>query len=369
VRVLLLLAALTIAGCGGATTEEIETTSKVTVAVDVVRQGTIRATLRATGVVKPAPGAELLVLAPEPARIVELPRAAGDPVRRGDLLVRFEVPSLQADAAGRKADLARAQARIETARAAVERTEGLFSRGIAAKREVEDARRELSDAQADLAGAKGALSATATLAARATVRAPFAGVVAERWHNPGDLVEAAASDPILRLIDPARLQVEVSIPLADLAGVAIGSPVRVLASGVSNPLEGTVVSRPVAVDPMTGAATVRVSLPGLAIPGSSSLPAGSPVAVEILSEEHRGVMFVPVAAVVEEGPHSFAYVVDSGGHAHRRPVVLGISSDREVEVRSGLAVGDRVIVQGQASLPDGAEVTVVPEGSGEGPGR
>ncbi len=363
-RVLLLLAALTVAGCGGATTEEIETTSKVTVAVDTAKQGAIRATLRATGVVKPAPGAELLVLAPEPARIVELPRAAGDSVRRGNLLVRFEVASLQADEAGRKADLARAQARIETARAGVERSAALFSRGIAAKREVEDAQRELADAQADLAGARGALSATATLAARVVVRAPFDGVVAERWHNPGDLVDAAASDPILRLIDPARLQVEVSVPLSDLAGVAVGSPARVLAAGMPEALAGTVVSRPGAVDPLTGAATVRVS-----IPGSSSLPAGSPVEVEILSEEHRGVIFIPVAAVVEEGPQSFAYVVDSGSHAHLRPIVVGISSDRDVEVRSGLAAGDRVIVQGQASLPDGAEVSIVREGSGEGPGR
>ena len=55
--------------------------------------GSIRGVVHATGVVSPAPGAELVVIAPEPARIVEIPHAEGDRVQQGDVLVRFEIPN------------------------------------------------------------------------------------------------------------------------------------------------------------------------------------------------------------------------------------------------------------------------------------
>ena len=111
----LLLCALAASGCGGGSTEEFETSDKVPVAVQAARRGPARSVVSVTGVVKPAPGAELLVVAPEPARIAELPRAEGDRVAKGDLLVRFEIPSLDAEASTRESDVRRADARLASA--------------------------------------------------------------------------------------------------------------------------------------------------------------------------------------------------------------------------------------------------------------
>ena len=80
---------------------------------------------------------------------------------------------------------------------------------------MEDANRALADAQAALAEAQAALTAAQTVERRATVRATFDGVVAKRSHNPGDLVEAAASDPVLRIVDPDRLEIIAAVPLSD----------------------------------------------------------------------------------------------------------------------------------------------------------
>ncbi|HEY4588540.1 MAG TPA: hypothetical protein VII86_04910, partial [Thermoanaerobaculia bacterium] len=86
------------------------------VTVATAHAGPIRSVIAATGQVKPAVGAEFQVTPPQEARIAEMPKAVGDRVHRGELLVRFEIPSLHADAAARRADLARAQAQLETAR-------------------------------------------------------------------------------------------------------------------------------------------------------------------------------------------------------------------------------------------------------------
>ncbi|MEA2693282.1 MAG: rane fusion protein multidrug efflux system [Acidobacteriota bacterium] len=349
----LILALLALAACGGTPAEQVDTTAPVPVTLEAARRGAIHRVVQATGLVKPATGAELVVTAPQSARIAEMPKGVGERVRRGDLLVRFDIPALAADAATRRAEVARGESRLTLARANFERLQGLFQRGIAAKKEVEDARRELSDSEASLAEAKSARSAASDLATRAMVRAPFDGVVAERAHNPGDLVEPGP-DAILRLLDPARLQVEAPVPLDQLAGVAVGNPAQVRGPGGAL-FPAKVIARPVAVDPATTSASVRLAFTG----GTNlpALPAGTPVQVEIAGEEHRDAVLVPATAVVQEGPQTFVYTVDDKNHAHRTEVRLGITTGPATEVLSGLAAGARVVVQGQNGLPDDAVVT------------
>lgn len=351
---IVLAASALAAGCAREPPDEIETATAVPVSVAAAALGSIRATIHATGTVSPAPGAELVVIAPEAGRIAEIPRAEGDRVRRGDLLVRFEIPSMTADLESRRGDVVRARARLETARSARTRAHELFDRGVAARRDVEEADRELADAEAALAQAVAASSAAETLARREAVHATFDGVIARRSHNAGDLVEPSASDPVLRVIDPARLGVEASVPLADVARVVVGARARLLDAPAGNPAGLRVASRAVAVDPGTAAAPVR-----LTFDTPTTLPAGMPVQVEIDAEEHTGVVLVPASAIVREGEGTSAYVVE-GGKAVRRDVSIGTSDGDHVEIRRGLKAGDRVIAPAQAGLPDGAAVTVEP---------
>ena len=320
------------------------------VAAQSVQRGTIRRVVSATGIVKPETGAELVVTAPQAARIAEMPKGVGDRVRRGDLLVRFEIPALEADAAARRSDAVRAQARLTQAKANFERLQGLFERGIAARKEVEDARRDLAQAEATVAEARSATAAAGRLAGREVVRAPFDGVVAGRSHQPGDLVEPGGAEPILRVIDPSRLQVEAAVPAGDLGRVAAGDPARV--SGASFPQEqARVIARPAAVDPATGTAQVR-----LAFAAPTRLPAGLAVGVEIYGEEHLAAALVPAEALVQEGAQSFVVTVDAQKKAHRRPVQVGVVAAGKAEILSGVVAGELVVVRGQAALPDGALV-------------
>lgn len=329
--------------------EAVESETVVPVKVIAAARTSVRGSVHATGIVTPAPGADLVVVAPEAARIAEIPHASGDRVRRGDLLVRFEIPSAAAEVQRQQADATRVRAALETARAAQTRARGLFERGVAAHREVEEADRAVAEAEAAIAQADASIGAAQTVAARSIVYATFDGVIIKRTHNQGDVVESASGDPILRVIDPRRLEIVASIPLADSFRVAMRAPGRLVAPDQSNPgLQ--VVSIPAAVEPGTASVPVR-----LAFTAPTTLPVGAPVQVDIDAEEHSNVIAVPANAVVREGEETAVFVVN-GDKAERRPVRLGLADGALVEIVDGIKAGDHVIVDGQAGLPDGATV-------------
>jgi len=337
--------------------EEVESETVVPVTAMPAETGSITAEAHGTGLVAPAPGAELLVIAPEPARIVEMPKAEGDTVKRGDVLVRFEIPSTAAEVSKQEAETKRAQARIENARAALARAKDLFDRGVAARKEVEDATKELADAEADLAAAQAASTAAGAMAARSVVRATFDGIVAKRSHNPGDLVEASGSDAVLRVVDPRRVEVVASVPINDALGIAVGAPARIVDAWASTGDDSLkVVARPAAVQ--QGTATVAVRL---AFAKPTRYPVGAPVRVAIDTDTHHNVVLVPASAVVREGEETAVFVVENQ-MAKRREVKIGIEDDDHVEIVSGLKAGEMVITSGQNGLPDGAKVTLATRG-------
>jgi len=337
--------------------EEVESETVVAVTARSVETGSITAEAHATGLVAPAPGAELLVIAPEPARIVEMPKAEGDTVKRGDLLVRFDIPSSAAEVSKQEAETKRAQARIENARAALARAQDLFDRGVAARKEVEDATKELADAEADLAAAQAATVAAGAMAARSVVRATFDGIVAKRSHNPGDLVEATAADAVLRVVDPRRVEVIASVPIEDALGLTVGAPARIVdGSARAGDDSLKVVARPAAVQPGTATVAVR-----LAFAKPTRYPVGAPVRVAIDTDTHRDAVLVPASAVVREGEDTAVFVVENQ-MAKRREVKIGIENNDRVEIVSGVMPGEMVITSGQNGLPDGAKVRLVPRG-------
>jgi RND family efflux transporter MFP subunit len=348
-----ILTACLACGCHRDAPEDTVTETAVAVQVESARSGAIREVMAATGIVTVAPGAELVVTAPEAARIVQLPKAEGDRVRPGDVLVRFDIPSLAAGAASGRAGIEQARARVENAKAAASRVAGLFERGVAARKEVEDADRELREANAALAQAESASGAANALAARTVVRASFSGVVAKRWHNPGDFVEPGPSDPILRVIDPSRLEITAAAPVGTLARIAAGAPAHVIDPAGGEPMEASVIARPAAVD--AGSVTAAVRLRPSSVSG---LTAGMSVQIEILGPEHAAAVLVPPAAIVRDGETTVVMTVGPDSKAHRNEVDVGVVTPEVAEIRKGIKPGDRVIVRGQNGLPDGAAVTI-----------
>jgi RND family efflux transporter MFP subunit len=337
--------------CEKPSLEQVETTAAVPVVVETATVGVIRSEIDVTGVVAPAPGAELTIVAPAAARIAQLPVAEGDAVKAGDLLVRFDIPSLTADVAAGRARVSQAQARVQAATANVDRLTSLLDQGVAAPRDVEDATRQRAEAVADVEQAQSAVEAAIALSNRAEVRAPFAGVVAQRLHNPGDLVEPASTDAVLKVINPDRLQVIAAVPAADLPRIRVGAPARVQLPNRAESEAATVLTRAPEVDPATAAGNVR-----LHFTTRTALTAGTSVQVQIALDERADAVIVPAASIVTDGNDRFAMIVGNDNKARKQPVTTGIVTRTQAEVTSGVKPGDKVIVRGQQALPDGAIV-------------
>jgi RND family efflux transporter MFP subunit len=350
-RLIAIALAASCAGCSKHAVEEVETKAAAPVTTMTLAPQTLEGIVGATGVVAAAPGADWTITAPEHARIAEMPKAEGDRVKPGDLLVRFDIPSLHTDVATRRGELQAAEAHVVNAQASVTRLTTLVDHGVAAQKELEDAKRDLEEARAAAGQAQAALRNAEELESRTIVRARFAGVVARRAHNPGDMVEATAADVILRIIDPAKLQIVASVAIPDLARVETGKPVRILVPGSEDPEEGKVLTRPAAVDPSGVAADVRI-----AFGGATKLAAGTPVRIEIVAEQHPNVLAVPVSAVLHEDEDSFVMVAGPDNKAHKRKVTIGLTTPKLAEITAGAKAGEAVIVQGQQGLPDGADI-------------
>jgi RND family efflux transporter MFP subunit len=351
-RAVVVAVALLAAGCSKSTVEEVQTTAAAPVKTITLAPSTVEGVVAASGLVSAAPGADWVITAPEPARIVELPKAEGDRVKTGDLLVRFEIPARTTEVAARRAEVDQARARVDNAQASVKRLTTLFEHGVAAQKELEDAKRDLAEAQAALVQAEAGTQAAAVLASRSIVRARFPGVVAKRAHNPGDMVEATSADVILRVIDPAKLQVVAAVPIPDLARVQVGKPVRVIVPGAEEPEQGKVLTRPAAVEPTGVSADVRISFNAM-----TRLAVGTPVRVEIVAEQRPNALAVPVEAIIHEDEDAFVMVAGADNKAHKRKVTIGITTPKLAEITGGLKAGEAVIVRGQQGLPDGAAIT------------
>lgn len=341
--------------CHRAAVERVETNAVVPVAVETATVGVLQETISATGVVSAAPGAELTVVAPAPARIAELPHAEGDHVNVGDVLVRFDIPSLGAEVGAARARMTQAMARLVAARANVTRLSSLLEQGVAAPRDVEEAKRQQAEAEGDLTQGESAVAAAVALSNRAVVRAPFSGVIARRSHNPGDLVEATSSDAVLTLIDPSRLQVVAAVPSSDLSKVVVGHAAAIRQAGQDEAATARVAAMAPQVDAATGSGSVR-----LVLAKPTQLTAGLPVQVDIVGQEHRNALIVPAAALVDDEGDLFVMVAGEDNKAHRHPVAVGLSTRTKAEITSGIKAGDRVIVRGQDGLPEGAAIAVEP---------
>lgn len=278
-------------------------------------------------------------------------------------LAEARVATAQADLdrllAGADSDaLAAARARLARAQADLARLTGAERAGAVAAQSasLEAARARLDQLTADpsasdLARAEAALAqATAQLAQAqiqlddATLRAPFDGLVASVNVAPGENVGAQAP---ITLIDVSRFLVKVTVDEVDIARVSPGQPVEVLVDALGVTLPGTVLRFDPLPQPGSAVTAYRVTVE--IDPDELTLKPGMTASATIITERRESVLRVPAAAVRTQDGQELVGVVVTGADGQRtvedRPVSLGLRTGDSVEITSGLAVGDEVVVR------------------------
>jgi RND family efflux transporter MFP subunit len=341
-------------GCGRSSSGAATDDRPVGVTVYIVRTDTIRDVASAPGVIVPSAAGEWTILAPEAAQVVELPKKEGDPVAIGDLLVRFEIASLTQELAVRQLAVTEAQSRVDRAKAEFARLTSLFERGITPRNTYEAARAEQTTAETILSQSVAQLGAAAAQEGRAVVRARFPGTVVKVWHAQGDFVSGAATDPVLQVVDPSRLQVAVQLPIAQLARILPGQSAAVRPIDSVTPLAASVALKPAAADPNAPTGEVR-----LAFADPSTLATNTAVSVEILLDQRTSAIIVPTDALLRDDISSYVVVAGDDRRAHRRDVRTGLVTRTFAQVLGGLTPGERVIVGGLKDVEEGTPIAFV----------
>jgi len=267
----------------------------------------------------------------------------GDKVAAGAVLARIEIPELAAARARQAAELKAASSDYERLQKALDQTPDLVVPDT-----VDQARGRFEVARASLAESE-------TLLGYATITAPFAGVITQRYVDPGALIQAGnASSAIVSLMDFSTVRLQVAVPEIEAARVAVGQPVRVTTDNLpGRSFDGQVTRFTYALDQINRTMLVEAILknPDLA------LRPGMLVTVKLGIEHKDQATLMPAEALVTERSNNFAYTVQ-GNKAVKHPVKVGFNDGKNVEVVDGLKDGDAVILAGKLKLSDGQPVQV-----------
>jgi RND family efflux transporter MFP subunit len=277
---------------------------------------------------------------------------AGQRVSAGTVLARIDDAAVRDAAISAKSGVTQAQVAADQAARELQRSRTLAKAGAVAERDVEVAERANLSAQAALDDAKARLSAAEKSLRNTMVRAPFAGVVAERAVSPGDVVSPGAA--MFTVIDPRSLRVEASLPAASLADVKVGAEVRFSVNGSDRQLSGRVTRINPMVDPQTRQVRILATVPN----ASESLVAGLFVEGRVAAQKREGVL-VPEQAVDQTGIAPYVMRL-KGGKVEKVEVQVGLRdvAAEQLEITTGLAGGDTVLLGAARGISAGASVAV-----------
>jgi membrane fusion protein (multidrug efflux system) len=272
----------------------------------------------------------------------------GNFVRAGQTLA-------QIDARDVEAQIKSAMAALELAESTAKRSDELWKQRIITALEYERDRANLASAQASLDQLK-------IRSGYAIVKAPISGVITEKRLESGDIVS-----PQTRLFSVADMSMLVSRVMVSELDVPLLQPGASVDVSVDALGGGRVPGRIRRVFPAADSATrlvpIEVALSGSAL---SQLRPGFTIRATFRLGSRDNALLIPTRAVM--GPQGARSVVTvREGKSERRLVRVGPDIDGKIEVLEGLALGDTVIVAGQALLRDGSTVRIVPPLSpGEG---
>ena len=316
----------------------------LTVQSDAISSGPV-----VTGSIQPERRADLR--AEVSAIVLQVLKENGEPVKRGDVLVRLDETSIRdtlmsAEEAQRAANLS-----LEQANRQLERLKTLRASGMTSVKALDDAEMARNNALSELSAAKSRVATARQQLGRTVVRAPFDGIVSDRKVSAGDT--ATIGKELVKVIDPASMRFEGRVSADSIATVKVGQKVNFRVNGYGEQQFAGIVKR---IDPAANAVTrqveVLVEFADKAQPKVAGLYAEGRV-----DAATANALMLPEAAVVKAGDKAYTWRVKDK-KLSKVDLVLGARDERtgNFEVKQGLAAGDVVLRAPSSNLKDGQKV-------------
>jgi RND family efflux transporter MFP subunit len=263
-------------------------------------------------------------------------------VEEGDLVTKGQVLAvLVQDEA--KITLSKVELKASNAKAALERAKGTHDQGLISAEAFDKLEMEYAVARQEVAEAEWLLAKT-------VIRAPFSACVTERFITQGQHLRPG--DELFTVADYDPMVARIYLPESDVIELEEGREVRIaLAANADLIFTGRIRQIAPVVDTATG--TVKVTVEAVKPP--AGVRPGAFVSIGIVREQHPAALLLPRESVIRELRAAHVFVSEDGT-AVKKAVELGLEEGDLVEVISGVAEGDNVVVAGQGALDDGQKI-------------
>jgi membrane fusion protein, multidrug efflux system len=315
--------------------------------VVTLRNGALASGPSITGSVEPERRADLR--AEVPAVVLAVLKENGDPVKRGDLLVRLDQTSIRDSLNSAQASERAASQAFEQAERQFQRMTKLRETGVVSAQQVEDVEIQRNTAQSEREAARSRAVTARQQLERTEVRAPFDGIVSDRKVSAGDTTQVGKE--LLKVIDPTSLRFEGRVSADAIGAVTAGQRVNFRIHGFGDRAFLGIVQR---VNPSANATTRQVEVLVSFADAQQQPDVAGLYAEGRIEALTSAALTLPAASIVREGDSAFAWRMKDG-KLHKVKLELGERDQRtgNFSVVNGLAEGDHVLRYPSSTLKDG----------------
>lgn len=284
----------------------------------------------------------------------------GQEVKAGDVLALIDPRPFEAVLRSKEAILRASQAKATAAKANLDRMAELIQREVGTRQALENQQALYSELEAQIDGAEAEAQTAALQLEYTAIRSPINGTVGLKQVDQGNVVRPGS--PVIAVITQVQpISVIFSLPQEDLAAVnqqlAAGRTLTVTAMARDSKQDlgsGKLATIDNQVDSKTGTFKLKAVFAN----EKKNLWPGAFVSVRLVVEDSRKTIAVPAAAIQRGPDGAYVYVIDALYKARMRAVTVDLVQDGYAAVKSGLSVGESVVVEGQFKLRPGSSVEV-----------
>jgi RND family efflux transporter MFP subunit len=297
----------------------------------------------------------------------------GDHVQAGEPLAQLEVPELNDDVNRASAALAKSREEVKRADADYRDAHLAYQRlwevakahpTLVAQQDLDAAKDRdeamegtLGSARQNVQELQAELRREQTLVDYATITAPFSGIITKRFADTGALIQAGTTSdsqamPLVELAEDSLLRLDFPVPESAVPEIHVGVPVAVTVDALHETFTGRISRYSGRIDVSTRKMETEVEVPN----PDGRLTPGLYATVRLALEQSKNALTVPLQAVTL-GQKPTVVVLDGDHRLEQREVTLGLQTANKVEIRSGLADNELVLVGDRAGIQLGQKAT------------
>lgn len=329
------------------------------VMIATVQQGDMPVKLNALGTVTPL--AMVTVRTQINGQLTQVGFEEGQEINKGDFLAEIDPRPYQAALDQTQGQLMRDQAQLANARRDLGRYAKLFAENSIAQQQRDTQEALVRQLEGTVATDQGLVDQAKLNLTYCHIVAPVSGRVGLRQVDPGNYVQVSDANGVLVITQMKPISVIFTLPEDSLPAIIKRLNARATLpatafdrGGITKLAEGTLITVDNQIDPATGTVKLRAKFAN----DDEALFPNQFVNIQLLADTLSGAMLAPAAAIQRGAPGTFVYVVKSDHTVAVQPVKLGPGDGQNVAVVTGLAAGDKVVIDGADKLHDGARVTM-----------